>query len=203
MFGFGAIMKIFTLEHHPVSYFADFVLYPVVIVGGVVVLFVKTTGVDWFLLLSAAVVGFAVWTLVEYILHRYVLHGVQPFKRWHEEHHQRPFALIGTSTLASLTLFVVLVFVPLSFTVGRWLSLAATLGLVSGYLLYVVVHHAAHHWRAARGTWLYELKVAHARHHMKGVQGWYGVTTTFWDRVFGTDPGGRPRADANTPPPGR
>jgi hypothetical protein len=179
-------MKIFTLEHHPVSYFADFVLYPVAIVAGMAVLLLHVSVDDW-MLLPAAVAGFGAWSLVEYALHRYVLHGLQPFKRWHEEHHQRPFALIGTSTLASLVLFVALVYLPLAFVFSHWLALAATLGVISGYLFYVTVHHASHHWKARPGSWLQARKQAHARHHMVGAHGWYGVTTSFWDRVFFTD----------------
>src|SRR3546814_8973355 len=87
---------------------------------------------------------------MEYVLHRYVLHGIEPFKGWHEEHHKRPFALIGTSTLASLLLFAVLVFLPLGFVAGKWLALAATMGVMIGYLLFVTVHPASHHLQADR-----------------------------------------------------
>lgn len=179
-------MKIFTLEHHPVSYFADFVLYPFAIMAGLAVLLLYAPDVHWPLLL-AGVAGFVVWSLAEYILHRFVLHGVQPFKRWHEEHHKRPFALIGTSTFASLVLFVVLVYMPVAFVFGRWPALAVTLGVISGYLFYVTVHHASHHWKARPGSWLQARKLAHARHHMSGTHGWYGVTSSFWDHVFFTD----------------
>jgi hypothetical protein len=179
-------MKIFTLEHHPVSNFADFVLYPLAIMAGLAAVFLYAPGVRWPLVLAGAA-GFVAWSLVEYALHRYVLHGLQPFKRWHEEHHQRPFALIGTSTIASLVLFVALVFLPLALVFGRWPALAVMLGVISGYLLYVTVHHASHHWKARPGSWMQARKLAHARHHMSGMHGWYGVTTSFWDHVFFTD----------------
>lgn len=179
-------MTPFKLEQSPVAYFADFVLYPAAIVAGTGLLWLLADRPLW-LLLPVAVAGFLVWSLVEYGLHRFVLHGVQPFKRWHEEHHKRPFALIGSSTLVSLMLFVLLVLWPLSLMLGRWIALAATLGMLCGYLLYVLVHHGTHHWKARPGSWMQARKRDHARHHMPGVRGWYGVTTPFWDHVFHTD----------------
>ncbi|MFA7475595.1 MAG: sterol desaturase family protein [Castellaniella sp.] len=179
----------FKFEQHPVMYFADFVLYPLVILGGAAVLAVHAGG-SARVLLAAAVLGFLTWSFVEYTLHRFILHGLWPFKSWHETHHERPFALIGSSTPVSMTAFAVLVLWPVSAAAGPWIALAATLGMTAGYLLYVVVHHAAHHWRARPGSWMWVRKRCHALHHRPGASGWYGVTTSFWDRVFGTDDSG-------------
>lgn len=184
-------MGAFKFEQHPAMYFADFVLYPLVIVGGMAVLIEYAHG-SVGALLAAAVLGFLAWSLVEYALHRFVLHGLPPFKHWHETHHERPFALIGSSTPVSMTAFAALVFWPLSAVNGPWIALAATLGMTLGYLLYVIVHHATHHWRARPGSWMQARKRDHARHHRPGAEGWYGVTTPFWDRVFGTDESAQP-----------
>ncbi|CAM5791661.1 sterol desaturase family protein [Castellaniella caeni] len=179
-------MTLFKLEQHPAVYFADFVLYPVAILAGVSLLAWRGQGPIWAWLLVAAL-GFFAWSFIEYAMHRFVFHGVQPFKRWHDEHHRRPFALIGSSTLVSMALFAGLIFWPLSLLVGASIAGAATLGVIVGYLLYVVVHHATHHWKARPGSWMAARKQDHARHHMPGVEGWYGVTTPFWDHVFSTD----------------
>ena len=51
---------------------------------------------------------------------------------------------------------------------------------------FLEVPHALHHWHA-RGRWLKERKRWHALHHRRGE--WpacYGVTTSFWDRLFGS-----------------
>ncbi len=179
-------MTPFKLEQHPVAYFADFVLYPVALVAGSSLLWLQADDPIW-MLLGSAIIGFLTWSLVEYLLHRFVLHGVQPFQHWHEEHHRRPFALIGSSTLVSMALFVVLVFLPLLLIARPWIALAATLGTTFGYLLYVFVHHGTHHWKARPGSWMQARKRDHARHHLPGAHGWYGVTTSFWDHVFHTD----------------
>ena len=61
-----------------------------------------------------------------------------------------------------------------------------TAGMVTGYLWYVFVHYATHHFRPRRGTYLYRARVRHARHHHLSDDGNFGVTTAFWDHVFGT-----------------
>ena len=177
--------KNISLEQSPWSYYADFVLYPIALGAGLAVLLLRAPVLNGSLLL-AAVIGFLCWSPIEYVLHRYVLHGVQPFKRLHQEHHDRPMALIGAPTLLSMVLLVVLVYGPVSLVFGDWLALAATLGVTLGYFFYLIVHHAVHHWKARPGSWLAARKREHAIHHMKGVEGWYGVTTPFWDKVLRT-----------------
>lgn len=174
------------LEQNRASYFADFVAYPVAIVLGVIMLVARAPDPAWFLLLCA-LAGFFAWSLVEYVLHRFLFHHVQPFKGWHDEHHKHPYALIGTPTAVSLALIILLGFVPLIFAVGLWPALAAIVGLTCGYFLYLVVHHAVHHWKTKPGSWMRARQQDHARHHAQGVEGWYGVITPFWDRVFSTN----------------
>ena len=101
-------MKFFSLEHSPIAYAADFVAYPTAIFAGLCAVLIYTPMTRWPSLAFVFLLGILAWTLIEYMLHRLVLHGLQPFKRWHEEHHKRPHALIGTSTPASMLLFVIL-----------------------------------------------------------------------------------------------
>ena len=144
-------MKFFSLEHSPIAYAADFVAYPAAILGGLVAVLIYTPMARWPALAAVFLLGVMAWTLIEYGLHRLVLHGLQPFKRWHEEHHNRPHALIGTSTPASMLLFVILIFTPIALSADAWFATAATMGVMLGYLFYVTVHHALHHWRAKKG----------------------------------------------------
>ncbi len=133
-------------------------------------------------LVFAGVVG---WTAIEYALHRFVLHGLQPFRGWHQAHHRRPSALICAPTLLSASLILMLVFLP-AWMLGNLRSACAiTLGLLMGYFAYAVTHHAAHHWRADN-AWMKHRKRWHAMHHHAQQPGCYGVTSSLWDRVFGT-----------------
>lgn len=133
-----------------------------------------------------AVAGLALWSLAEYGLHRFVLHRLQPFRRWHAEHHRRPGARIGTPTAVSAVLFAALVFVPARWLLGAWPAAALLLGMLAGYLAYAVVHHRVHH-AGGNGPWLGHRRRVHARHHRAGgTTVCYGVTSSLWDRVFGT-----------------
>ncbi|MBV9518347.1 MAG: sterol desaturase family protein, partial [Hyphomicrobiales bacterium] len=71
-------------------------------------------------------------------------------------------------------------------TIGFTYASPVTIGLMFGYLCYVVVHHVTHHWRVMPDSPLYRFKHRHARHHYAKIAGNFGVTTLFWDEVFGT-----------------
>lgn len=188
-------MGLFTLEHGKAAYSADFALYGAAVLGLAAYLLVGESPVPRLEVISYALIGLASWTGIEYVLHRFVLHGLQPFKGWHGQHHQRPTALIGTPTIMSATLITALVFLPVLALSDRWHAGALTLGVLTGYLAYGITHHATHHWHA-RSAWLKRRKRWHALHHHDTDQpGCYGVTSAFWDHVFGTT--GR----AHQPPP--
>ena len=177
-------MNLFRLEHSEAAYRADFALYGAAV--PLLAVFVLADGPrgQWPASLAFAAVGLGAWTLIEYALHRFVLHGIEPFRGWHAEHHQRPAALICAPTLLSATLIFALVFVPSWLLGGLWRAGALTLGVLAGYLVYAITHHATHHWRA-RSAWLMQRKRWHAlHHHTAGAAGCYGVTSGFWDRVF-------------------
>ncbi len=167
-------------------YMSDFAIYAVAIVLGAVVLRANGGAAHWGQLGVAAAGGLIAWSLVEYLLHRYILHGVPPFKGWHAEHHHHPQELIGIPAVASLALIAGLVFFPLHWWIDSQLALATTLGFMVGYLAYMVVHHGVHHWPSRHKRWFRARKATHALHHSRDETRCYGVTTSFWDRAFGT-----------------
>ena len=188
------------------GYYADFIVYPFLILAllgsrlvlyarqgdGVAQGFVHQDLVHQGLARQALVfaglclAGAATWTLFEYVLHRYVLHRVPILHDMHEAHHADPGAYVGTPSWASLLFFILLAFLPLARGFGVAVAIPFTAGLAFGYLCYVGVHHVSHHWRLAPGTYLYRLRHRHARHHFAKTPGNFGVTTLFWDKVFGT-----------------
>ena len=177
-------MAFFSLEHSKAAYLTDFVLYGVAVTLLLIFLSLLTPYARLWEVVVFVLAGLFASTGIEYFLHRFILHGLQPFKRWHELHHARPSALIGTPTILSTTLIIFLVFTP-AFLLGDLLRASAlTLGLTSGYLVYTITHHAAHHW-SARHSWLKQRKIWHARHHhAAGNSVCFGVSTSFWDVVF-------------------
>jgi sterol desaturase/sphingolipid hydroxylase (fatty acid hydroxylase superfamily) len=179
-------MGLLTTEHGKAGYLADFILYGVAAAALAAFLAIAGPRDRWLEIVALALLGLGVWTLVEYVLHRFVLHGLQPFRTWHAEHHRRPRARIGTPTILSAALIGALVFLPALLLGDPWRACALTFGLLTGYFIYAIAHHATHHWHAGN-EWARRRKRAHALHHSPvGPPGRYGVTSAFWDGVFGT-----------------
>ncbi len=191
-------MGLLTFEHSKATYGADFGLYGLAVAALAAWIVAHATAAQALPLAALVGLGLAGWTLLEYLLHRFVLHGLPPFRRWHAEHHARPSALICSPTLLSGTLVLLLVFVPAAL-LGNWLQACAlTLGLLAGYLGYAVTHHALHHW-PGDSRWLRRRKRWHGLHHHHRQPGRYGVTTSFWDRVFSTGASSRPITESRLP----
>jgi sterol desaturase/sphingolipid hydroxylase (fatty acid hydroxylase superfamily) len=178
-------LDIFAFEHSKTAYAADFALYGATILGLAVFLTMGPQG-QRLEIIGFTLAGLGGWTLIEYLLHRFVLHRVQPFYRWHAEHHRRPTALIFAPTILSASLIATLVFLPAFMVLGdlRY-ACALTLGVLTGYLAFGITHHAIHHWHLDN-AWLKRRKHWHAIHHHTDQSGCYGVTSAVWDHVFGS-----------------
>ena len=167
------------------GYYADFVLYPALVVAlSLHALWRKpsTLAGDWTL---AVLGGIVTWTFLEYLLHRVVLHHIPPFKGLHNLHHARPLDLIGTPSWISAALFFGL-WLVLAHEIQPYLAGGVTAGLMLGYLGYVFMHHAVHKLQSRPGSWLFDAKVRHALHHHSPAPCNFGVSTGFWDTVFGS-----------------
>ncbi len=168
-----------------IEYFADFYVYPVLIptlaAAGIVV--APSGAARW---LAVFLSCLALWTLLEYLLHRFVFHHVPYIRDMHEQHHSDEREFIGTPIWISLVSHGTLGFLPVYLLAGFADASAASCGLMLGYLWYVSVHHVVHHWHPAHSSYLYALKRRHALHHHHDSERNFGVTSSFWDRVFGT-----------------
>ena len=133
-------MSALSIEHSSAAYRLDYIVYGMAVFGLSTALVVGTPRNLALPVAGMAVAGVVGWSAMEYGLHRFVLHGLQPFARWHAEHHQRPTALIGTPTLVSAPLFALLVAFPAFWLWGVWMGMALTLGVLSVYLAYSVVN---------------------------------------------------------------
>ncbi|MHB1676295.1 MAG: sterol desaturase family protein [Sulfuriferula sp.] len=178
------IMRLFSLQHSKFAYRADLILYGIASVSLASFLTVVGPQDQRLNIIGFALIGLVSWTLIEYVLHRFVLHGLQPFSSWHAEHHRHPTALINTPTILSVLLIAGLVFLPTLIIDGLWHAWALTFGVLTGYFIYSITHHALHHWHA-NNPWLKQRKHWHALHHSRNSQfGHYGVTSAFWDHLF-------------------
>jgi dihydroceramide fatty acyl 2-hydroxylase len=185
MFKSGLLDR-FTRVHH---------LVPVVIFAPAIVL-LFATGVGRVGLLESlgyALGGYALWTLVEYWIHRVIFHfepedGFGARLHWmvhgvHHDHPNDPLRLVMPPA-ASVPLALV-------FYAAFWLVLGADrayafgAGFLAGYLAYDMIHYHLHHHmpRTRLGRWLREL---HMRHHFQDDERGFGISAPYWDRVFGT-----------------
>src|SRR6266850_3564990 len=86
-------MGLFKLEHSKLVYRADFALYGAAVAMLAAFLLFEGPPGQRVSIAGFTLLGLLSWTGIEYALHRFVLHGLQPFKGWHAQHHQRPTAL--------------------------------------------------------------------------------------------------------------
>lgn len=178
-------MSLLSLEHSPAAHRADVALYVLASAALALALPLLLPPGQGLQAVAWVVAGLAGWSVLEYGLHRFVLHGVAPFSRWHRQHHLRPKALIGLPTVMSGGLLLGLVALPALALLPPWRALALLLGVVLGYLSYSVTHHRVHHI-VPRSAWGRQRRRSHALHHAHPDAGGYGVSTGFWDHVFGT-----------------
>jgi sterol desaturase/sphingolipid hydroxylase (fatty acid hydroxylase superfamily) len=173
------------MRQSAISYFADMLLCPLVVAGLAIfasIHFAEFALVEWGLM---AIAGVVLWTVVEYAMHRFIYHRVDLFKRYHEAHHASPQAYVGAPPGVGMCLIFLLSFVPLVELVPA-LANGLTVGILTGYTIYMWVHHACHFWTPGPSGYLHRVRLQHAVHHYRDDGGNFGVTTVFWDRVFAT-----------------
>lgn len=168
------------------SYYAEVIFYPVVVVAIVLIRTVADTSLPGWFWLLICLVGLTLWTFVEYLTHRFILHRLPVIRLLHAMHHARPSAYVGTPLWVSLSGFTLVAFLPLRAIAGHDVAIGITCGLIVGYVWYLLVHDAVHRWRLGY-SWIRKARLRHLLHHRTGEpSGNFGVTTDFWDGVFFT-----------------
>lgn len=137
--------------------------------------------------------GIFFWTLFEYLAHRYAFHfeGNSYFaKRFHyivhgvHHEHPRDKHRIMMPPVPG-TLIIAMFFGIFYIMLGEY-SFAFTAAWVNGYLFYSYIHYQVHVSKPVK--WLKVLWVHHALHHYQQEDKAFGVSSPFWDYVFGTMP---------------
>lgn len=136
--------------------------------------------------------GMFFWTFFEYIMHRWVFHMVAESQRaqriiyvMHGNHHHYPrdkerlFMPPVPSLIISSVLFCLMYA-----GIGTYAFMFFP-GFLLGYLMYGSMHYAIHAWNPPF-RWMKPLWRNHHLHHYKNENKGFGVSSTIWDRVFGT-----------------
>jgi len=146
------------------------------------------------LIFTAAVfvAGMLFWTLFEYMMHRFAFHFVADSPRaqrfiyvLHGNHHEYPRdkERLFMPPVPSL-IIACIVFSIFFFVIGNNVYMFFP-GFLLGYLMYGTMHFAIHAWNPPY-KWMKALWRNHHLHHYKNEQQGFGVSTTLWDRIFGT-----------------
>jgi sterol desaturase/sphingolipid hydroxylase (fatty acid hydroxylase superfamily) len=143
-------------------------------------------------MIGGFVVGFALWGLAEYVLHRFAMHHLRGrglMSREHLEHHVRAawtFSAMHLLSWAGMLLVGAAAWFPLGWVVvGSMFGLSVAVGWSVGYFVYEY-QHAAAHLKAPKGRYGTWLRHHHFHHHFGHPMANHGVTSPVWDVVFGT-----------------
>jgi sterol desaturase/sphingolipid hydroxylase (fatty acid hydroxylase superfamily) len=138
------------------------------------------------------ITGMFSWTFFEYIMHRWVFHMVAESERatkiiyvMHGNHHHFPrdkerLFMPPVPSLILASLIFSLLFAAMGPNAFVFFP-----GFLLGYLMYGTTHYAIHAWNPPF-KWMKPLWRNHHLHHYKDDHKGFGVSTTIWDRLFGT-----------------
>lgn len=150
----------------------------------------------WYTHVALYVFGLCLWTLVEYIMHRCLFHlddylpenQVAFFFHFlmHGVHHYLPMDRMRLVMPPALMIVLCIPLYNLCHFVFRdyYGSLSIFTGAHMGYVIYDLCHYFMHHKKMPKI--LKNNKIWHLDHHYKDYQRGFGVTSPFWDYVFGT-----------------
>lgn len=145
-------------------------------------------------LVAALAVGWALWTWAEYMLHRFAMHhlnGKGIMSREHLEHHVTSSWSFSYTHLLSWTGMLLVGFlgwaplVWLALGAGPLIGVTVAVGWAFGYFFYEYQHMVSH-LRAPKTRYQRLVRRHHFHHHFGAPRRNHGVTTPFWDHVFGT-----------------
>jgi sterol desaturase/sphingolipid hydroxylase (fatty acid hydroxylase superfamily) len=179
-------LEIFSKVHYSVPLF---IFIPAILYFGWIGINIE--GITTSGILLSILTGFLIWTLTEYVLHRFIFHFV-PDSGWgkrlhfifHGVHHDYPndaMRLVMPPSmsipLATLFWFLFKAVVPALYLHSFFAS------FLTGYLCYDMFHYVFHHGNFNNPI-LKKLKQHHMLHHYTDSDHGYGVTSVLWDIIF-------------------
>ncbi len=138
--------------------------------------------------------GVISYTLVEYLMHRYLYH-IEPYTKAlenfsykvHGVHHEYPkdkkrLAMPPILALVLVAFFFLLFGILMGNNVFGFLP-----GFLMGYTLYLGIHYSVHAFKVP-DNFLRILWHHHAIHHYRQPDRAFGISSPLWDHIFGTMP---------------
>lgn len=150
------------------------------------------TSLTFWVTVSMFFTGMLCFTLVEYLVHRYIFH-MKTFNAWREKfqytvhgvHHEFPKdkTRLAMPPLLSITIVTLLLLV-FRLILGDF-TFSFLPGFLVGYAMYLSVHYMVHVYQPPK-NFMKILWVNHAVHHYKHGEYVFGVSSPLWDYIFGT-----------------
>lgn len=141
----------------------------------------------WIFPVIAFAGGIFCWTFFEYCIHRFLMHRKENdhyHKSMHFHHHTHPDDIRFGNLRRILVAIIAIVFTLYSITFSNYLLLPA--GIFAGFSLYSFMHQWVHQpWF---GKYFSGLQAFHIQHHCGHPETCFGISSTWWDRIFNTVP---------------
>lgn len=143
-------------------------------------------------ILAAFAVGVFTWTLMEYLIHRFLFHIPQTNRVFkaiyfysHGIHHEAPNDATRLVMPPSASIPLAIGFFYLFRAIAGIYYLPLFAGFVTAYMAYDFIHFATHffNWKAA---WFRKVKENHMRHHFLSNKHNFGLSSPLWDYAFFT-----------------
>jgi sterol desaturase/sphingolipid hydroxylase (fatty acid hydroxylase superfamily) len=139
------------------------------------------------------VVGLFIWTITEYLLHRFIFHfhttsdfGKRITFMFHGVHHDYPNDTKRLVMPPSVSIPLAIGFFFLFTAILGDISVTSFfIGFIGGYLFYDISHYAIHHFNMHSKFWLV-IKNHHMRHHYQSPELGFGVSSPLWDKILKT-----------------
>ena len=149
--------------------------------------------------LLSFLLGALAWTLMEYLVHRHILHGRFPdgpglyqhflhryFDHLHWEHHKRPWDGNHINGTLKDTLPFAGPMALVSWLFPAWSVPMFVAGMLQAYVAEEWIHHSVHFYQFDNLYFRY-IKRHHLYHHSpKGMGIAFGLTNGFWDVAYDT-----------------
>ena len=167
-------------------------LFIAVVFGIMIYLLLEGAFLNSFFKIFCFLFGVVKWTVLEYYFHRIVLHDdfskIQHLNG-HYIHHAFPgfkdkLALSPTKIFAYEIFFYF--FYSWILRLGHYETLHLILGVQLLLAFYDGLHYYYHHGPDFNISYIRKMRRNHLKHHFRDQNRGFGVTTDFWDWVFGT-----------------
>lgn len=182
------ILEALTKTHHPALIWGMYI--PLL---GIMLYYAhQHIGYTYYQISMIFVLGLFTWTLFEYVAHRYLFHmkphselGKKIAYIMHGNHHHFPRDKQRLLMPPVPSLIIATMLFGMQYLVIQQAAFVFFPGFIIGYLFYGSMHYAIHAFNPPF-KFMKPLWRNHHLHHYKDEDKGFGVTTTLWDRVFGT-----------------